>query len=70
MATITIPSANWLMALADALETAQDGDILIVADEAAAELARRALARQKKPARIEIQIQERTPLFTPTPEPS
>lgn len=40
-----IPSGNWTSALADAIESAQDGDVIIVHNAAMLELAMRAHER-------------------------
>jgi hypothetical protein len=40
-----VPSADWLQKLADYIELAKDGDIIVVESDAAKELGERALKR-------------------------
>ncbi len=45
MTTIYIPTANWTTALINAIEIAQDGDEIIIHNDAMRELAERAITR-------------------------
>ena len=52
----TIPIGNWHMALADAIEQAEDGDIIEVHEQAMKELGERAKTRMCPDKKIEFVI--------------
>lgn len=54
-----IPSGNWTTALADAIESAQDGDVIVVHNAAMLELAMRAQERMihARDTRLAFEIQ-------------
>ena len=56
-----IPSSNWTMHLADAIEESVDGDIIVVASEDAKELGQRAQRRMCPGKKITFQVERRRP---------
>ena len=53
-----VPDKNWTMALADFIEQAQDGDVIVIASEAARELAQRAKNRMWPEKKIKFEVNE------------
>lgn len=54
-----IPAGNWLMHLADVIEGANDGDVIIVATDAAREIARSAIKRMRPELDVRIVVEAR-----------
>ncbi len=61
---ITIPRANWHMALADAIEKAAPGDTILCHEEAMAELGRIAQSRMCPDKQLTFEIERCLDLFT------
>ena len=53
-----IPTTDWHMALAQILETAVDGDIIVVKNESQQELAKRAISRMRPELKVTFVISE------------
>lgn len=52
----TLPMANWHMALADIIERADDGDVVIVPDEFTKELGERAKQRMCPDKKLTFEV--------------
>lgn len=54
----TIPTENWHLALADAIEAAADGDVIVVHNAAMKELAEDARERMRPDKQLTFEIDE------------
>ena len=55
-----VPAKNWTMVLADFIEQTQDGDVIVIASEAAKELAEKAKNRMCPEKKISFKIRDIT----------
>lgn len=63
----TLPAANWHMALANAIEAAQDDDTIVCHSEAMAELAEEARQRLCPSKRLVFEVEAPDPFAAPPP---